>query len=45
MQENQLVKNKTTATFLDDRLSNQRRGSLSLPAFRVTKQLKQSDLS
>lgn len=47
MQENKLVKNKTTATFLDDRLSNQRRGSLILPAFRkrITKQLKQSDLS
>lgn len=43
------MKNKTTVTFLDDGLSNQRRGSLSLPAFRklkrVTKQLKQSDLS
>lgn len=42
MQENQLAKN--TATVLDDRLSNQRTGCLSLPAFRkwkrVTKELK-----
>lgn len=33
-QKNQLVKNKTTAKFLDRKLSNKRRGSLSLPGIR-----------